>query len=125
MGITMRIRTLGMLMLLMCTFGLTAGAAEQSAAKTTSINLAGTTWSGIDSDGDEYTFTFNKDGTLSYKSDKDSSDKGTWNQYRHAVYYEANKRFVEAVGEIGEGTIEGRSWNIRNHSWSWKLTRQN
>lgn len=125
MGIAMRIRTLGILLLLVCTFGTSAGAVEQTAVKNTSINLGGTTWSGIDSDGDEYTFTFKKDGTLSYTSEKDSSDKGTWKQYRHAVSYEANNRFVEAIGEISDGMIEGRSWNVKSHSWSWKLTRVN
>jgi hypothetical protein len=100
-------------------------AAETPTPKSQEINLAGTTWDGVDSDGEHYTFTFKNDGKIVYKSSKETIENGEWKQFQNAVYYEANKSFVHALGEIVDGRIEGKSWNVRNSSWFWKMTRAN
>jgi hypothetical protein len=102
-----------------------AAMASSSSSVMAGNTLEGTTWSGTDSDGDHFTFTFDKEGKLMYKSAKEPSGKGTWKQFGNALYYESNEHFSEALGEIRDGRIEGRSWNKKKHVWSWSLTRDN
>lgn len=85
-------------------------------------SLAGTTWSGPDSDGDDYVYTFEMDGTLSYKSPTGSYKNGTWKQFGNAVYFETNNRYSEHLGEISGKTMKGRAWNTASHAWTWKAT---
>jgi hypothetical protein len=125
MGTFMRKTTAGLFIFFACLTTAPSYAAEAPAVKSQEINLAGTTWSGSDSDGEHYTFTFNANGSILYKSDKETIDKGEWKQYQNAVYYEANKGFVRALGEVVDGRIEGKSWNVKNSSWFWKMTRNN
>ncbi|NTV61825.1 MAG: hypothetical protein HGA77_11065 [Chlorobiaceae bacterium] len=115
----------GLFIVFACMTASPSFAADAPLLKSQEINLAGTTWSGNDSDGERYMFTFKNDGTIIYKSDKETIEKGEWKQYQNAVYYEANKGFVRALGEIVDGRIEGKSWNVKNSSWFWKLTRAN
>ena len=87
------------------------------------VSLAGTTWSGTDSDGDHYVFTFEQDGTLAYKSPTGSYRNGKWNQFENAVYFEMNGHYSEYLGQIGGDIIQGKAWNKRQHKWLWKVTR--
>jgi len=89
------------------------------------ISLAGTTWSGTDSDGDFYAFTFEHNGTLSYKSPTGSYENGKWNQYNHAIYFEMNNHVSEYIGEINGNFIEGKAWNKKRRIWAWKVKKQN
>lgn len=125
MGTVMSKKVAGLFIVLASMATTPSFAAEASIEKSQAVNLAGTTWSGSDSDGENYTFTFRTDGTILYKSDKETIEKGEWKQYRYAVYYTANKGFVQALGEIVDGKIEGKSWNVKNNSWFWKMTRNN
>ncbi|NTV98357.1 MAG: hypothetical protein HGA70_04265 [Chlorobiaceae bacterium] len=118
MGTLMRKKVTGLFIVFACLTASPSFAADVP-------NLSGTTWSGSDSDGEQYTFTFKTDGTIIYKSGKETIEKGEWKQYQTAVYYEANQGFVKALGEIVDGRIEGKSWNVKHSSWFWKLTRAN
>ena len=95
--------------------------AEGEAANNDS--LAGTTWSGRDSDGDDYVFTFDSDGTLSYKSPSGSFRNGKWKQFRGAVYLNINNGYSEYLGEINNNLIEGKAWNVKGHKWTWKVSK--
>lgn len=100
-----------------------AHAAEPQAGLREIVSLAGTTWSGTDSDGDHYVFTFEHDGTLAYKSPTGSYRNGTWNQFNNAVHFEMNNHHSEYLGEIIGGNIEGKAWNEKRRVWLWKISK--
>ena len=52
-----------------------------SSGTSTDTSLAGTSWSGTDSDGDSWVFDFQADGTLGFSLNSDSYDDATdtWN----------------------------------------------
>ena len=110
------------LALLVCALGSLVNA--QSSAKAEKIvSLVGTTWSGTDSDGDHYVFTFEHDGTLAYKSPTGSFRNGTWNQFKNAVYLEMNDHTSEYLGAIDGDIMEGKAWNKKRRIWVWKVSR--
>ncbi len=86
-------------------------------------SLVGTIWSGTDSDGDYYVFTFEKDGTLAYQSPTGSYRNGKWNQFKSALYIEMNNHFSEYIGRINGNTIQGKAWNKKGRGWRWKLSK--
>ncbi|NTW83565.1 MAG: hypothetical protein HGB36_09405 [Chlorobiaceae bacterium] len=118
MGKLVRRKIAGLALVFSCIAASTALSAEMP-------NLSGTTWNGSDSDGTHYTLTFKQDGSLVYKSDRETIENGSWKQYNNALYYQANKRFMEALGEFADGKIEGTAWNIKQSSWFWKLSKAN
>ena len=87
-------------------------------------SLAETTWSGIDSDGDYYVFTFEKDDTLTYQSPTGLYKNGKWNQFKNTVYIEMNDHYSEYLGRISSNIIQGKAWNKKMKSWRWKVTRK-
>jgi hypothetical protein len=88
------------------------------------LALAGTTWSGTDSDGDHYVFTFEPDGTLAYKSPTGSFRNGKWSQFKTSVYFEMNDHVSEYLGAIADDDIEGKAWNSKKaRKWTWKVRR--
>jgi hypothetical protein len=105
------------LLLSLCLPGHLAAEAEKT------IALAGTTWSGKDSDGDFYVYTFERDGTLAYKSPTGSFRNGTWKQFGGALYMETLGHFSEYLGEIRGNVIEGKAWNKDHRFWSWKASK--
>ncbi|HEX8068449.1 MAG TPA: hypothetical protein VF546_00760 [Pyrinomonadaceae bacterium] len=86
-------------------------------------SLAGTTWSGTDSDGDHYVFTFEESGTLAYRSPAGSYRNGKWHQFEGAVYFEMNDHYSEYLGQMQGDVLQGRAWNRPQHKWLWKVTR--
>jgi hypothetical protein len=76
MGTVMSKKVAGLFIVLASMATTSSFAAEASIEKCQAVNLAGTTWSGSDSDGENYTFTFRTDGTILYKSDKETIEKG-------------------------------------------------
>jgi hypothetical protein len=97
--------------------------ASSSGSAQGSTALAGTTWSGTDSDGDAYTLTFEHDGTLAYTSPTGSFTNGKWNQFKTAVYFETNDHVSEYLGTISGNQMEGKAWNKSHRSWTWSFTR--
>ena len=117
----MRISNWERLLLIACALGVLSYATEPQAAPRDFASLVGTTWSGTDSDGDHCVFTFEHDGTLSYKSPTGAYRNGTWNQFNNAVYFEMNNHHSEYLGEISAGKIEGKAWNENHRVWLWKV----
>lgn len=87
-------------------------------------SLTGTTWSGRDSDGDQYVFTFEGDGTLAYTSPSGSYRNGKWYQSGTAIYFHMNDHYSEYLGEINGTSMHGRAWNTKNRSWTWQVTKK-
>jgi len=118
-----RIRSSAVAFILACAIAALAYASEPKTEQGDVVSLVGTTWSGTDSDGDHYVFTFEHNGTLVYTSPTGSYRNGTWNQFNNAVYFEMNDHHSEYLGEITEGKIEGKAWNTKRRVWLWKVTK--
>ncbi len=92
-------------------------------------SLAGSTWKGEDSDGDEFSFQFFADGSLEVtrydaKQDREVRNKNaTWKLTGSDIYIEINNQFSEYRGTITADTMEGSATNRNNKSWTWKLKR--
>jgi len=86
-------------------------------------SVAGTTWEGPESSGERTSWTFEEDGTLSYKTRNGTYRNGTWTQSGNSIYWETNKRYAQYVGQINGNTMQGRAWN-RNMKWTWQTTKQ-
>lgn len=85
------------------------------------VNVAGTTWGGIDSDNDYYDYTFQANGVLKYKEAKDTEweTTGTWKQNKNEIYMETNNKYAERVAVIKGSHMEGRAWNTAGKKWTW------
>ena len=118
-----RMRVWISIILLSCTMTFFTYAADTRAGEQNVVSLAGTTWSGTDSDGDYYVFTFEQDGTLAYRSPTGSYRNGKWSQYESAVYLEMNDHYSEYLGQISVDVIEGKAWNKNQRKWTWKVTK--
>jgi len=86
--------------------------------------VAGTTWSGTDSDGAHYVFTFEPGGMLSYTSPSGSFRSGTWTQTETSVSFEMNNHYSDYQGEIRGDVMTGRAWNVNGHRWTWNVARE-
>jgi hypothetical protein len=86
--------------------------------------VAGTTWSGTDSDGAHYVFTFEPDGALAYTSPTGSYRNGTWTQSGATVSWETNNHYADYKGEVRGDTMSGRASNVTGLEWTWRVTRQ-
>lgn len=118
-----RIEFLSMALALVCALRLFARAPVPEPPAKTASPLAGTTWSGTDSDGDKYTFTFERDGTLAYKSPTGSYRNGKWSQFGGSVYFHMNNHYSEYLGEIKGDKMEGKGWNVKGRGWTWKVSK--
>jgi hypothetical protein len=98
-------------------------AATPSAASTVA-SLAGSSWTVVETDGDNDIFNFLADGTLSYSYQNGSYTNGTWKQYGDAIYIQMNNKFVEYQGRITGTHIEGKAWNTKGHNWTWTADKQ-
>jgi hypothetical protein len=88
-------------------------------------SLAGTTWSGVDSDGDHYVFTFVADGHVRYRS-----PTGNWDNQEDRWSTSGSKLTIEMKGgySVYEGTITGNSMsgkahNVTGRQWTWILRK--
>lgn len=87
------------------------------------VDLKGTVWSGRDSEGDDYVFSFEPDGTVAYKSPTGSFRNGKWSQFGNAVYFHMNDHYSEYLGEISGRSLAGKAWNVTGRKWTWRTTR--
>jgi hypothetical protein len=84
------------------------------------VDLEGTVWSGVDSDGDRYTFRYLPRGVLNYTSPS-GTWKAIWRQHGTAVYMAMNDRYSEYWGRLDGDTIFGRAGNIHGRKWTWRV----
>jgi hypothetical protein len=85
--------------------------------------LAETTWAVTNSLGNSFTFTFEKDGTLTYTTRDGTYRNGKWKQTDKSIYIEMNDKYAEHNGEINGDTIEGTASNVKGVTWTWKMTK--
>lgn len=96
---------------------------------TTAVDLTGTTWSGVDSDGDATSFEFQSDGTVAvtFEGEAFDDDSDTWSQSGNAVT--VNVYFNDTIGTaVYTGNISGDSLNLTakgedGSSWTLPLTQ--
>jgi hypothetical protein len=80
------------------------------------IQLAGTTWTGIDSTGESKKYEFSSNGTLN----NDSSDR--WQQSGNTVTWQVNNGYSHYTGTITNDRIEYSAYNQSNLKWTGWLT---
>jgi hypothetical protein len=88
-------------------------------------SIAGTKWTGKESDGEELTCEFQSGGTLRYTDPDASRDiyrDGTWRQDGASIYMEINHKYAEYRGQIAGTRMSGTAKNIKGESWTWKLS---
>ena len=86
-------------------------------------NLAGTTWTARDSDGDNYVFHFLSGGTLRYNFRGRDYTDGTWTQNGNNVAMRMNAlEGMRQTGVISGNQMQGTG-SIGNHSWTWSANR--
>jgi hypothetical protein len=84
-------------------------------------DVEGTVWTGMDSDGDRYTFRFLPGGILNYTSPSGTFQNGTWRQRHDIVYVEMNGRYAEYTGRLQGDRIHGEAHNVRGKRWTWHV----
>jgi len=119
------VKNIGISALLTLCLSLFMTAFLQNARAQSAMNLAGTTWTGTDSDGDYYEYSFQADGALYYKSPSGSHTNGTWKQNGSSIYMETNNKYSEYQGRISGTHMEGNAWNTQNRKWTWVADLQN
>lgn len=94
-------------------------------------DITGTVWSGTDSDGDFYSFTFLKGGQLRFESDaggerKTYADEGDiWAQNGvHVVMLISDYSTYRGTLAPDGQSISGKSWNLAGQRWTWTFKRQ-
>lgn len=87
------------------------------------ISVAGTIWTGWESDGDYYEFYFMKNGSLHYKSPTGYWTVATWRQDGNEIYMEFNNKYAERQGTITGNRMEGDGWNVKGLRWTWSAER--
>ncbi len=80
-------------------------------------SVRGNTYSGIDSDGDNYVYEFLNDGKLKYTSPSGTYTNGSWQQYETAIYIQRNEHYVDCVGMVGKESLKFKCWNVKNNFW--------
>jgi len=103
------------------------GASSAQQAVTSSTDLKGTNWSGIDiymsSRFVPYTYRFGPNAVLTYGYQGQTYSNGTWRQNGDAVYMETNHKYSERVGLIQGKEILGVGRNVVGQTWNWSANR--
>ncbi len=87
-------------------------------------DLGGTTWSGVDSDRDKFSFSFMDDGSVEFVRDSGVMRKAAWRVVGSKVVIEVNGKFSTYEGTIKGDVMEGKASNVNGKKWTWKVTKQ-
>ena len=118
------VRIIVIFALLTWAVGLFLPAFAQNPDTNSVINVTGTTWTGTDSDGDYYEYTFVAGGVLHFKSPSGFFTNGTWQEvddtiYMQTYYQQTTKKYAERMGQIKGTHMEGNAMNIAGRTWKW------
>lgn len=93
-------------------------------------SIEGTTWAGIDSDGDFYEYTFLPKGQLRYRTNTSRSrivtfeDKGdVWAQNGPIVII-CISNYSTNLGTMKGNEITGDAWNVKGRRWTWEVKKK-
>jgi hypothetical protein len=86
--------------------------------------LVGTSWRGVDSDGDEYTLVFRENGELQVTSTSGEIRQSTWKLEGNRLRMEMNGGYSKYQGTIQGDVMEGQAENVKGRTWTWKFRRQ-
>lgn len=89
----------------------------------TATDLVGTSWRGIDSDGDEYTLHFHADGRLEAETPRGPQRRASWSLSGNDIYFEFNNRYSEYRGTIKGDVMSGRAENTQGRRWTWSFRK--
>lgn len=89
------------------------------------FSISNTTWKYSDSDGDSYEITFLENGKLKTTNSADvSPNNDFWKQNGRKIQFDFNNRYSVYNGKIqNKNLIRGKTRNVNNRKWSWKLKR--
>lgn len=93
------------------------------ARQNSKYDLAGSTWSGKDSDGEAFSFKFLENGEVDFIRDKETR-KATWKIEGDKLIISVNKGFSTYVGLLNGEQIDGTATNIKGMRWNWRVKRQ-
>jgi TonB family protein len=102
-------------------FATSAGAQIQSPI---TPNIEGTTWEVTDSDKQSYIFEFQKGAKLRYVSSNGITGKGSWKQTGNSIYIAVNGKFVEYIGAVEAGRIEGDAKSRKGRKLKWSGVKE-
>lgn len=91
--------------------------------------LDGTTWEGVDSDGDFYAVTFLPGGRIRYTTNTSGSTQthekpgDFWAQNGPVVILVMNN-YATRLGHVSGTQMTGDAWNVAGRRWTWKLARK-
>lgn len=96
---------------------------------TTTPSIEGTTWSGPDSDGDQYEYTFLAGGQLRFRtntmgSERTYEDAGDYWAQNGRIVIMVTTKYATRVGIIDGSKMHGDAWNVREHRWTWDAVKQ-
>ena len=91
--------------------------------------LEGSTWEGVDSDGDFYAVTFLPGGHIRYTSNTSGStqtheNKGDYWAQNGPVVILVMNNYATRLGHIDGARMTGDAWNFAGKRWTWKLDRK-
>jgi hypothetical protein len=92
--------------------------------------IEGTTWTGRDSDGDWYQYTFLKGGQLRYGTNTERSKVETFELKENVWAQNGNlvviliQNYSVNVGTIEGNRIKGIAWNVAGRRWTWGAEKE-
>ncbi len=95
-----------------------------SESPTPLASVVGTKWSGVDSDGDRYTYFFRSGGHLEYSSPSGHAffNGSTWSQDGNQLSWTIN-HYSRYTAAYQDGRLVGRASNPAGHQWTFQLYR--
>lgn len=112
------------------TAGTGAGTTTTTTTTTTATqeqtDITAGTWSGIDSDGDLYEFTFVAGGHVRFTSPSGSYDdaEDTWQLDGTDLTISISGGYAIYTGVVEGQEMHGEASNDAGHSWTWTFTQQ-
>jgi hypothetical protein len=90
------------------------------------IEVAGTTWEGIDGPQGELglsRFTFEPNGVLAWTTKHGSFRTASWKLEGDVLYFQQNNKYREFRGTIQGDVVTGDSWNVAGARWLLSIRR--
>lgn len=105
-----------------------AGPSDSAApADASPASLAGTDWSGSDSDGDPFAVHFLEGGGFTYTNTGNpdvTPNNETWTLTGSSITMRFNDGFATRVGTVTGDTMSGTASNVDGTTWTWKISKQ-